>query len=47
MGALMMAASGIIIAKHHQNIRRLFRGTEHRFGKSKTPTDPIQAEKNA
>lgn len=47
MGALMMAASGIIIAKHHQNIRRLLRGTEHKFGTPKTPTDPIQAEKNA
>ena len=27
----MVVASGLIIAKHHQNIRRLLAGTEHRF----------------
>jgi glycerol-3-phosphate acyltransferase PlsY len=26
----------IVIAKHHQNIYRLFRGTEYRFGKTGT-----------
>jgi glycerol-3-phosphate acyltransferase PlsY len=29
--AAMVVASGLIIAKHHQNIRRLMAGTEHRF----------------
>jgi acyl phosphate:glycerol-3-phosphate acyltransferase len=28
-----MAGSAIIIAKHHQNIRRLIAGTEHRIGR--------------
>jgi glycerol-3-phosphate acyltransferase PlsY len=28
-----MAGSAIIIAKHHQNIRRLISGTEHRIGR--------------
>jgi glycerol-3-phosphate acyltransferase PlsY len=27
----MVAASALIIVKHHQNIRRLLAGTEHRF----------------
>ena len=30
--AIMGAASLLIIAKHHQNIRRLMSGTEHKFG---------------
>jgi len=29
--AAMVCASAVIIAKHHQNIRRLLAGTEHRF----------------
>ncbi len=32
----MSAASLLIIAKHHQNIRRLLAGTEHRFGAKRT-----------
>jgi glycerol-3-phosphate acyltransferase PlsY len=27
----------LVIAKHHQNVRRLLAGTEHRFGSPKTP----------
>jgi glycerol-3-phosphate acyltransferase PlsY len=30
--AIMGAASALIIVKHHQNIRRLMAGTEHKFG---------------
>ena len=30
--AIMAAASLLIILKHHQNIRRLMAGTEHKFG---------------
>lgn len=30
--AIMAAASLLIILKHHQNIRRLIAGTEHKFG---------------
>lgn len=33
--ALICAGSLLIIAKHHQNIRRLLAGTEHRFGSKK------------
>jgi len=30
--ALVIAGSALIVLKHHQNIRRLFNGTEPRFG---------------
>ena len=43
---LMAVASMFIVAKHHQNIRRLLAGTEHRLG-GKPPGNPITAEKNA
>jgi glycerol-3-phosphate acyltransferase PlsY len=35
MLAVILIVPVIVIAKHHQNIRRLLRGTEYRFGKSK------------
>ncbi len=34
----MICASALIIAKHHQNIRRLLAGTEHRFELKKSST---------
>jgi acyl phosphate:glycerol-3-phosphate acyltransferase len=47
--AFLWATCGVVIAKHHSNIRRLLNGTEPKFGatKSVVPTDPIQVEKNA
>jgi acyl phosphate:glycerol-3-phosphate acyltransferase len=33
--ALQVAVALLIVAKHHQNIGRLFAGTEHRFGAKK------------
>ncbi|QNI32596.1 glycerol-3-phosphate 1-O-acyltransferase PlsY [Alloacidobacterium dinghuense] len=35
MIAVILIVPAIIIAKHHQNIHRLLRGTEYRFGKTK------------
>jgi glycerol-3-phosphate acyltransferase PlsY len=44
--AVQCAVSFLIIAKHHQNIRRLLSGQESRFGasKKKTKTDNQKAE---
>jgi glycerol-3-phosphate acyltransferase PlsY len=46
---LLIAASALIILKHHANIRRLLNGTEPKFTSKKAavPADPIQVEKNA
>ena len=33
--ASLLFISALVIAKHHQNIRRLLNGTEHKFGKKK------------
>lgn len=35
--------AGLIVIKHHQNIRRLLSGTENRFGRSNTRTAEKQA----
>jgi len=35
--------AAMIVAKHHQNIRRLLAGTENRFGSPKTPAAEKQA----
>jgi acyl phosphate:glycerol-3-phosphate acyltransferase len=44
---LIIAASLLIILKHHGNIRRLIAGTEPKFGtKAIGTTDPIQTEKS-
>jgi len=47
--AFLWVTCGVVIAKHHANIRRLLNGAEPKFGKKKPtlPTDPIQVEKNA
>jgi glycerol-3-phosphate acyltransferase PlsY len=34
-GAAVFASCWMVVAKHWQNMQRLMRGTEHRFGKSK------------
>lgn len=39
--------SALVILKHHQNIRRLFAGTENKLGaKAPLPANPVQTEKN-
>ncbi|MEO5935880.1 MAG: glycerol-3-phosphate acyltransferase, partial [Terriglobales bacterium] len=44
---IMIAASALIILKHHGNIRRLIAGTEPRFGKQAIGTnDPGETEKS-
>jgi acyl phosphate:glycerol-3-phosphate acyltransferase len=43
---LLLLPPLIIIGKHHENIRRLFNGTEHRVGSTKVPADPVRVEKN-
>ena len=46
--AFLWATCGVVILKHHANIRRLLNGTEPKFGVKKTvPADPLQVEKNA
>jgi len=34
--AVILIVPAIVVAKHHQNIGRLLRGTEYRFGKTRT-----------
>jgi glycerol-3-phosphate acyltransferase PlsY len=34
--AVQTAVAGLIIVRHHANIRRLLSGTEHRFGRART-----------
>ena len=44
---LMSVGSALIILKHHENIRRLLAGTEHKFGGKKTVPPPDVVEKQA
>lgn len=41
--AILCLVSGLIILKHHQNVKRLLAGTEYRFGVKK-PTSPSDPE---
>jgi acyl phosphate:glycerol-3-phosphate acyltransferase len=42
-----MVTCALIILKHHENIRRLFAGTESRFGGKKSVPPPDAMEKQA
>ena len=44
---LVALASLLIILKHHENIRRLLAGTEHKFGGKQTVPPPDVVEKQA
>lgn len=46
--AFLWVTCGVVVAKHHSNIRRLLNGTEPKFGVKKVaPPDSLQVEKNA
>jgi len=44
---LIVLSSGLIILKHHENIRRLIAGTESKFGGKKSVPPPDAVEKQA
>ena len=45
---LVSATSALVILKHHENIRRLFAGTENKIGKKPaSPANPLPVEKRA
>ena len=45
---VICVTSALVILKHHQNIRRLFAGTESKLGaKAPLPSNPVNREKNA
>lgn len=44
-GIIVFFLAGLIIAKHHQNIRRLIAGKEYRFGASKADAEAESAPK--
>jgi glycerol-3-phosphate acyltransferase PlsY len=45
--SLVATIAAIVVAKHHQNIRRLIEGNENRFGGKKKSEPPSRAEKSA